>query len=82
MSREAAFRLVYQVPGMQKVNQAIGRLVRAPGHRATIILHCRRFAEEAYLGLLDPDLRDAVVVDTDQSLATWLSACNPPSHCQ
>ncbi|MFZ9681998.1 MAG: helicase C-terminal domain-containing protein [Cephaloticoccus sp.] len=29
--REAAFRRVYQIPGLQKVNQALGRLVRAPG---------------------------------------------------
>ncbi len=72
-SRDAAFRLVYQVPGMQKVNQALGRLVRAPGHRATVLLHCRRFAEKSYRDLLDPELQAAVVLDADELLAAWLA---------
>ena len=72
-SRDAAFRLVYQVPGMQKVNQALGRLVRAPGHRATVLLHCRRFAEKNYRDLLDPELQAAVVLDADELLAAWLA---------
>ncbi len=72
-SRGAAFRLVYQVPGMQKVNQALGRLVRAPGHRATVVLHCRRFSESSYRELLDPELRSAPVLDSDELLAAWLS---------
>ena len=71
--RDAAFRLVYQVPGMQKVNQALGRLVRAPGHRATVLLHCCRFAEASYRELLDPELQNAVVLDCDETLAAWLS---------
>jgi hypothetical protein len=37
LSREAAFRRVYQIPGMTKVNQALGRLVRAPGQRARVV---------------------------------------------
>jgi len=72
-SRDAAFRRVYQVPGMQKVNQALGRLVRAPGHSATVILHCCRFAEASYRELLDPELQNAVVLDADETLAAWLS---------
>jgi Rad3-related DNA helicase len=72
-SRDAAFRLVYQVPGMQKVNQALGRLVRAPGHCATVLLHCRRFAEASYRELLDPELQAAPALDSDELLAAWLS---------
>ena len=72
-SRDAAFRLVYQVPGMQKVNQALGRLVRAPGHHATVLLHCRRFAEASYRELLDPELRGAPLLDDDPLLAAWLA---------
>lgn len=72
-SRDAAFRLVYQVPGMQKVNQALGRLVRAPGHRATVLLHCRRFAEKSYRELLDPELQSAPVLDGDDVLTAWLA---------
>src|SRR5690606_27293616 len=43
LGRDAAFQRVYQIPGIQKVNQALGRLVRAPGHRAKVLLQCRRF---------------------------------------
>ncbi|MFT3828421.1 MAG: helicase C-terminal domain-containing protein [Opitutaceae bacterium] len=71
--REAAFRLVYQVPGMQKVNQALGRLVRAPGHHATVLLHCRRFSESSYRELLDPELQAAPALDSDELLAAWLA---------
>ena len=72
-SRDAAFRQVYQVPGMQKVNQALGRLVRAPGHHATVLLHCRRFAEQSYRELLDPELQHAPALDSDELLASWLA---------
>ncbi len=36
--RTGAFRRVYQIPGMRKVNQAIGRLIRHPGHQAKVLL--------------------------------------------
>ena len=70
--REAAFRRVYQIPGMQKVNQALGRLVRAPGQRAKVLLHCRRFADPGYASLLAGDLRPTARIETDSDLADWL----------
>jgi DNA excision repair protein ERCC-2 len=70
--REAAFRRVYQIPGMQKVNQALGRLVRAPGQHAQVLLHCRRFAEEAYAALLTPDLQPTRRIESDEDLTDWL----------
>ena len=70
--RETAFRRVYQIPGMQKVNQALGRLVRAPGQHAKVLLHCRRFAEPAYAALLAPDLRATRRIESDEDLADWL----------
>lgn len=73
-SREAAFRRVYQIPGMQKVNQAIGRLVRAPGQSATVLLHCRRFADPDFDALLDPTYRQDTTITTDDDLAAWLGA--------
>jgi Rad3-related DNA helicase len=72
LSRAAAFRRVYQIPGMQKVNQALGRLVRAPGQRARVLLHCRRFAEESYAALLAPEYRHGALIESDEHLATWL----------
>ncbi|MGH7996350.1 MAG: helicase C-terminal domain-containing protein, partial [Opitutaceae bacterium] len=72
LGRERAFRRVYQIPGMQKVNQALGRLVRSPGQRAKVLLHCRRFAEPAYRDLLVADYRGGVRLETDEDLDAWL----------
>ncbi|HTJ79396.1 MAG TPA: helicase C-terminal domain-containing protein [Rariglobus sp.] len=72
LTREEAFRRVYQIPGMQKVNQALGRLVRAPGQRAKILLHCRRFAELNYAQLLDHDYQFGTTITTDAELSNWL----------
>jgi Rad3-related DNA helicase len=79
LGREAAFRRVYQIPGMQKVNQALGRLVRAPGQHARVLLHCRRFAEPSYAELLDPDYRGGAQITTDAELAAWFDASPPPA---
>ncbi|MFM1850985.1 MAG: hypothetical protein RIS54_669 [Verrucomicrobiota bacterium] len=72
--REAAFRRVYQIPGLQKVNQALGRLVRAPGQRAKVLLHCRRFADVRYASLLAHDYQFGRNLATDAELADWLKA--------
>ncbi|MEO7412824.1 MAG: helicase C-terminal domain-containing protein [Opitutaceae bacterium] len=72
LGREAAFRRVYQIPGMAKVNQALGRLVRAPGQRARVILHCQRFLEPSYASLLAPEYQFGVNVLEDADLAAWL----------
>lgn len=73
LAREAAFRRVYQIPGMMKVNQALGRLVRAPGQRARVLLHCRRFLDPGYAQLLAPEYRTGVNIQDDAELAAWLS---------
>jgi Rad3-related DNA helicase len=73
LGREGAFRRVYQIPGMTKVNQALGRLVRAPGQRARVILHCRRFLEVSYASLLAPDYQLGTNLHTDADLAAWLA---------
>lgn len=69
-----AFRRTYLVPGLQKVNQALGRLVRAPGQRARIVLHCRRFIEPAYGSLLAPEYQFGRHVLDDADLAAWLAS--------
>ena len=68
---EDAFALAYVRPGMRKVNQALGRLVRAPGHTARVLLHCRRFADEAYRGLLATEYGDPPVLADDEEFARW-----------
>jgi len=72
MGRDAAFRRVYLVPGLLKVNQALGRLVRAPGQHAKVLLHCRRFAEPRYAELLAPEYQLGRHIGTDAELAVWL----------
>jgi Rad3-related DNA helicase len=73
LGREAAFRRVYQIPGIQKVNQALGRLVRAPGQHAKVLLHCRRFVEPAYAQLLAPEYQMGEHVTSQEDLANWLA---------
>lgn len=76
LSRDAAFRRVYQIPGMTKVNQALGRLVRAPGQRARVILHCRRFLDPGYASLLAPEYQLGTNLLDDVDLERWLGS--PP----
>ena len=73
LSREEAFRRVYQIPGMTKVNQALGRLVRAPGQRTRVVLHCRRFLEPRYASLLAPDYQLGTNLHSDADLESWLA---------
>ncbi len=73
LGRAEAFRRVYQIPGMTKVNQALGRLVRAPGQRARVLLHCRRFLEPSYASLLAPDYQFGANLLEDSDLAAWLT---------
>jgi DNA excision repair protein ERCC-2 len=73
LTREAAFRRVYQIPGMTKVNQALGRLVRAPGQRARVLLHCRRFLEPGYASLLASEYQLGTNLLRDEDLAAWLA---------
>jgi Rad3-related DNA helicase len=73
LGREAAFRRVYQIPGLQKVNQALGRLVRAPGQKAKVLLHCRRFADTSYNSLLAMEYQFYREVGSEMELQDWLS---------
>jgi len=74
LGRDAAFDRVYRIPGMQKVNQALGRLVRAPGQRARVLLHCRRFAEPGYRRLLAPEYQSGPRIIEDEDLQAWLGS--------
>jgi DNA excision repair protein ERCC-2 len=72
LGRDAAFRRVYQIPGLQKVNQGLGRLVRAPGQKAKVLLHCRRFAEPTYASLLATDYQMFAEISSETDLKDWL----------
>lgn len=70
---KTAFRTTSLLPGMRKVNQALGRLVRAPGQTALVVLHCRRFAEREYAEGLAPEYSGGVVVRTDEAFRAALA---------
>jgi DNA excision repair protein ERCC-2 len=49
------FAYAYLIPGMTRVVQAAGRLIRSPEDRGVIVLVCRRFLQEPYFSLLPVD---------------------------
>lgn len=72
LGRDEAFRRAYLIPGMRRVNQAIGRLVRNPGQRARVLLHCHRFADSRFSSLLAPEYRNARILRSDTEYQDWL----------
>ncbi len=74
LAREDNFRDVYIIPAMRRIHQALGRLVRAPGQRARILLHGKRFAEPAYASQLAPEYAQGRPLRSDTDLAEWLQA--------
>jgi DNA excision repair protein ERCC-2 len=52
---EAGFDYAYLQPGMTRVVQAAGRLIRSETDRGVIALICRRFLEEPYASRLPRD---------------------------
>lgn len=74
VTRSGAFFHVYQVPGMRKISQALGRLVRAPEHRARILLQGRRFTEESYLQLLPYHCQPNSFINSDDDFQNWLQS--------
>ena len=45
---EQGFRYAWLVPGMGRVVQAAGRVIRSPGDRGAVVLLCRRFVQKDY----------------------------------
>ena len=52
---DRGFEYAYLVPGLTRVVQAAGRLIRSAEDHGAIVLVCRRFAREPYVSLLPPD---------------------------
>ncbi len=66
------FERAYLQPGIQKVNQALGRLVRAPGQSVKVLLQCNRFAESKTRSLLATQYKECNYIFTEQDMADWL----------
>ncbi|WP_269525108.1 ATP-dependent DNA helicase [Coraliomargarita parva] len=73
-AREEAFRDVYIIPAMRRIHQALGRLVRAPGQHARILLHGKRYAEPAYHEQLAPEYQSDAYIRSADELAHWLQS--------
>jgi len=72
LTRDEQFRDVYILPAMQRIHQALGRTVRAPEHKARVLLHCKRYAELAYRSALAEEYQTAHEIYHDSDLLKWL----------
>ncbi|MEC9227337.1 MAG: helicase C-terminal domain-containing protein, partial [Verrucomicrobiota bacterium] len=70
--REVRFQRVFIEPAMRRIHQALGRLVRAPEHKAKILLHGRRFAEYAYYDQLADEYKTDQRITNQVDLINWL----------
>ena len=71
-----SFSRVYAVPAMRRLHQALGRLVRAPGQTARILLHDERFVRSPFSELLLSEYQYKHRIHTTQDLHRWLSLGN------
>ncbi len=71
-TRAPAFRDVYIIPAMRRIHQALGRIVRAPGHRAKVLLHGKRYAEPEYHEQLAPEYQSGTKLKSETDLLEWL----------
>ena len=55
-TEQAGFAYAYLQPGMTRVVQAAGRLIRSETDRGVVALLCRRFTQEPYTSYLPRDL--------------------------
>jgi Rad3-related DNA helicase len=71
---EEAFQHTYLIPGMTKINQALGRVVRTPDHHAKVLLICKRFLKAEYHDLLDQDFSSTATIRDEHTLQEWARA--------
>ncbi len=69
---EEGFHQICRIPGMRRVNQAIGRFVRSEAHTARILLHDKRFLESDYSALLRKDLGEPEILRTRADWEKWI----------
>lgn len=73
-SRDENFRDVYIIPAMRRIHQALGRLVRAPGQNARILLHGKRYAHDAYRNQLAPEYQTDIEIHSEADLLDWFES--------
>ncbi len=67
MSKSEAFDEVYSKKAAAKIKQAIGRLVRSPDQRATVVLHCCRFLQKPFSAYFAEEIAAGEIVGDLQS---------------
>jgi DNA excision repair protein ERCC-2 len=73
IGRDAAFRDVSIIPAMRRIHQALGRIVRAPGHKAKVLLHGKRYGEPTYREQLATEYQNATEIRNDAELSEWVN---------
>ena len=73
-TRGCGFDYAYRFPGMNKVLQAAGRLIRTPEDRGVVLLFDNRFITPEYLRLMPPHWSHLRTVYTTEALETALQA--------
>lgn len=71
-TRGSGFDYAYRYPGMNKVLQAAGRVIRTPEDRGVVLLIDNRFAAPDYRRLMPPHWGHLAAVHTAQELAERL----------
>lgn len=64
----SGFLNAYVYPGLNKVLQAAGRVIRTDTDRGFIVLLDERFSERSYLSLIPQDMDPKIVEDVDQCM--------------
>lgn len=73
-TRGCGFDYAYRFPGMNKVLQAAGRLIRTPEDRGVVLLFDNRFITQDYLRLMPPHWSHLRTVYTEKALEEALQA--------
>ncbi|MBT3467755.1 MAG: DEAD/DEAH box helicase family protein [Opitutae bacterium] len=71
LDTETAYHRICREPALMRIQQAIGRMVRAPGQSATILFHCCRFSENNYKTLFDKN--SPTRINNNQEFKDWLA---------
>jgi len=66
---ENGFRYAYQVPGMARVVQAAGRVIRTPSDRGVIVLIGQRFIRRDFQSFFPPDWSPVRCSDLSEGMA-------------
>lgn len=69
---QMGYAYAYQFPGMNKVLQAAGRVIRSHQDKGIIVLIDDRFASHFYKGLLPPHMRHYQIIQTPQQTYTYI----------